>query len=1043
MTTNRERLQELVDDVHTLLETRKQYFTAGAKLALNDVLNDAELALHGQYRPPFVRNRAFYTPRDEEGVCFATKRFTMAPTYLLEGRVYGEYGLEPALQWFEHQDMLSIGHDKLVEKARFVLETGEKILASATLGHQVGDYDSSAAVALRDAIGDVRRELGRTTDSDLKQLACTVVRCFDALRDFRHSRVLRTDLERDSILYLTEKEVEHIRESIKFDPLIADQHKQIVALSEKYTLDYIDKALTLIMTDKADYSLINKDFYVWSSTDKIVNFTAPENAVKGKLSFVLPRRENEQSGLGHVWIDDLKILSAQLGEVKILNSGFDEGLSAPAHWHGCAFSGEPTMRWESEYPFCGGGDRYGVEGPNPSSQVAPSSHQGESRRSLYICNQTGNDEGGWVYDEDFPVQGGTGYTLTFAAKIDGKFRKGIKVVISYFDDADQVIDSYEYYFNRRSSLSNNCFQLTMQCDAIQYLLTYETNYAVKAKKEILYTLNDFCQGAEHWLVTNFRPQGSDSYGAVQGGRLLCNIAVTYSLIRSANVFSDNEKQWFYAMVEYMLRYMLDLRDRTELPPEKAQQGCSNWQTDMCAGAAYLMLVLDDFPNRKTWLYNAHHVLKAQLELNVNPDNSWPESIRYHYAALERFAGYAKVVEQNMGENWFETTPIRRMFGFGMFVQTPGYRFFDGRIGTPPFGDHVLNGGSEFASYATYLGEVEKVDKLLADQMYHTWVRAGKPMKAFWGEAIALHNLLSKAGAYQPSTKFLSMGSTKEFKDAGIYVFRKSFGSNQESYFAVMSSPKPIGHGHLDQGSFIIYKNSIPIVMDSGIEGYFDSSTSWHISSYSHACVQFASSRGRVNPERIASINLSAGSFSMERGWVDVPRVSRVLDCRVGGEVERISIEINNPEGAGRHIRQIYNLKEQDVYIIRDTIMDFDGEVMFNLPVVSRSSWFQGNRVYSEGFYDVDLETIFLDKVNDVKIDRGRTAPFFEANPEHGCMMDYIRATANATEGFLTVVYPLEHGQPRIGIHITGDRTIRMSTSHQEFEFDLKTMSYIG
>ncbi|WP_374019689.1 heparinase II/III family protein [Paenibacillus thiaminolyticus] len=70
----------------------------------------------------------------------------------------------------------------------------------------------------------------------------------------------------------------------------------------------------------------------------------------------------------------------------------------------------------------------------------------------------------------------------------------------------------------------------------------------------------------------------------------------------------------------------------------------------------------------------------------------------------------------------------------------------------------------------------------------------------------------------------------------------------------MSSPKPVAHGHLDQGSFVLYKNSVPLVMDSGIEGYFESSTPWHICSYSHACLQFATRRKAISQDFNGAIN---------------------------------------------------------------------------------------------------------------------------------------------------------------------------------------------
>src|SRR5690606_17262084 len=125
------------------------------------------------------------------------------------------------------------------------------------------------------------------------------------------------------------------------------------------------------------------------------------------------------------------------------------------------------------------------------------------------------------------------------------------------------------------------------------------------------------------------------------------------------------------------------------------QGCSNWQTDMCAGAGLMMMALTDFPNRLSWLYNAEAVLKAQLALNVNTDYSWPESIRYHVAALERFAGYAKVSQYVTGQQWFtKESVLPAMFKYLVHMQTPPYPYFKDTIGTPAFGDHALTAGAE-------------------------------------------------------------------------------------------------------------------------------------------------------------------------------------------------------------------------------------------------------------------------------------------------------------------------------------------------------------
>jgi hypothetical protein len=1008
--SSRQKLQECVDRAELLMQTRGVFFTDGAQLAIRDMVREARLALEGTERLPFVRSRKFYEPREEEAVKFALKRYTMAPSFRPDGEIYNDYGLEPALEWFEKQDMMAGGPDKLQERTKRVLLLSEELLSGAVTDVRTGCYDETAHMKLKEAVVQVKtaQESAAAPGDTGEEWAKAIVRCYNAVREFRFSRVLRTEVDPEATLYLTAEGLERMKQHVRTDPLLKEQYEQIARIADRHTLEQLDKAAWLLEEDP-DYSLINKDFYVWSTTDKIANFTAPDRAVRATLSFILPSGSNESDGLGHVWIDDLRISSASGGSLEITNSGFDEGDTLPYYWSADVRRGQPVLKWEGEYPYCGGGELFTAEGANPSSQVIFDSNEGVARHSLYICNPTGEDEGAWTYGGEILVQGGAGYTLTFAAKLDGKLKEGLRTVLTFLDEEGRDMGTFEYSFNRKSSLPNSCFLLPMQCDAIQYAFTGEEAYALKVKKEILYTLHDFCQGAEHWLVTQARPDGSDSFGAVQGGRVLCSVAVSYSFIKRAGVFSDGEKKSFYAMVEYMLRYMLDLRDRTELTDEEAQSGSGNWQTDMCAGAVYMMLVLEDFPNRKTWLYNGNKVLRSQLLLNVNPDSSWPESIRYHHAALERLAGYAKVLENVTGDNWFMTTPLAAMFGYSLQMQTPGYAYFGGRIGTPPFGDHALGGGTEFGIFGVYLHDVEKVDKELADRMYHTWVLAGKPFKKLWGEAITLDNLLGKGEGYVPQAP-LALQSTKDYPHAGIYVFRQHVGTDRQSYFAIMSSPEPVAHGHLDQGSFVIYKNSVPIVMDSGIEGYFDSSTSWHISSYSHACVQFATKQTVIPKQGSGAINLSAGTYSLERGWVDVPRTSRVLECTLGSDVDMISIEIANPEGSGRHIRQVWYIKEPDLYIIRDTVEDFQGEVLFSLPVASVTSVVEGSRVYSSGAYDVELETVFLSKVKEIRLEKGRSTPFYDSGNGGSCMMDYIRATADAAEGFLTVLYPKEKGR---------------------------------
>lgn len=421
----------------------------------------------------------------------------------------------------------------------------------------------------------------------------------------------------------------------------------------------------------------------------------------------------------------------------------------------------------------------------------------------------------------------------------------------------------------------------------------------------------------------------------------------------------------------------------------------------------MMAVDGDFKNRKTWLYNALSVLRAQLLCNINPDNSWPESIRYHNSALDRIAVFAKALKNCLGENWFADTKLKDMFGYTADLQTPLYQYLGG-ISTPAFGDHVLSNGSEFSVYAPYLSDIAQIDKPLADKLYFTWRRAGSPMPRLFSEQIALSRLFAEGGSYRPEPGAqLTLPESVSFPDAGTYLFRKGFPTPNEGLFAVMSSPRPVGHGHLDQGSFMIWKDRTPIVMESGVEGYFDGTVNWHLCSYSHACMLFSSGR-KVQKRACSEINLSAGTYSLEHGWLDTPRVSEVLDYEPEGAVKSIRIRIENAEGAGTHIRQIFFAVEPEIYIVNDVVENFHGKILFNLPVVSKNSKITGAAVFSQGLLGVNLQTEFLGARPSIQVEQGRSAPMYPS-VDGSCELEFIRAVTDAENGFTAVLYPMKDG----------------------------------
>lgn len=1104
----RQRLQELTAEAGRLLSEESACHTEADRKALTDMVIRAEKAMAGK-KAPFTRNRAFFRPEEEQEILFACDRYTMAPAAFEEGKVYGHYGLRQAIAWFRDQDMARWDAKRLADRAKEVLERCRALLEKADYGDHVGSYDRTCAVVLRRQMekltnivdfetepetadvpemagtpettgapetagtpetADIPETAAETTGKEgkekkekkgKKEKAQVLADTIDAYLRLRFSQKLRSDVEKQPVLLLpgdvreklqaalrlqnafgkeeerrcdqAEKEALRPRNALgtenAFETGMA-QYRAICEIADRKRMEESRIAYEQIW-EKHSYEELNRSFSIWGDTGKVVNLVTPAGTQSAVLTFRLPGEENEESGLGHVLVTGVRILCADGPEVEVPNGDFAQKQTAGA---------QQIPHWRRE---------------GKGGAVCRQERDTAGNTYLFLCNPKAGDEAAVVCEDKIPLTGNHGYTLFFRAKQDGKFRQGLQATLTFLDGAGRRLGQFTHVYNRKSVLPAGPKALTMQCGAIRYALERDVEYARMAKHDMLTFLNDFCQGAEYWMIHNERPEGCDAYGAVQAGRILCTVASTFSLIRPADIFSKEEQLLFYELTEYLLQYCMDMRDRISMSPERAQRGSSNWQTDMCIGVAAMMMVLPDYPERRTWLYNAEAVLEAQLSMNLNRDGSWPESIRYHHAALEHFASFAAMWEQETGEDWLVTTRLKEMFAYTIHTVTPPYVFFDGCVGTPPFGDHRLSGGTELGIYGLYIAKMERIDKKLADEMYQVWLAAKCPVKKLSGESLAVENLLYlEPSAYRIAEENrLSLQSSADYPDSGIYIMRN--GRPQENYLAVMAPAKPIGHGHLDTGSFLLYHHNYPVIMDTGIEGYFDASTQWHLSSYAHACLQFAATGEddrTFRKEQGTAINLSAGNYSLDRGWLDVPGTCRVTEVKVSAglyvdgeaatrttdieceaaerrsasveceaetkrhagisraetksgeaesaqEWERITMEIAHPAGRERgiHMRTILFEKESGDVIIRDRVENFHGEMLFSLPMVMHSARIEGSTVYANGWYPLKMTVEFLSPVERITLEQGRSTPLFPTDDDTPMLL-YVRAKARAKDG---------------------------------------------
>lgn len=1010
-------LRKLIGEAKACLTDLRPYTTHVAQLALEDMIQQAEAAVNQDENDacgllPFTTKREFgdWHWNKEDACNFAKKRYTMASVFFEPGKVYSTYGLEDALAWFKTQDLrkplaASEINEKSYEKQACeflsMAETGEyyekicrEFLVNVTYGEAIGQYSKSAGEALLQALNQltkIREENEKITSDnsgnadDTAAIAKALATCLNALWELRLSRVLcsESNLESGGNILLSAAQMEEIRHKIESDPLTKGQYEQIKALADSASLEQRKSAYSALFATSDNYEQLNREFVIETSAGNRPSFAVPKKTVSASFALRLPSEDNELDGLGHiqVWNIGLKASEGENIHLDIERSNCEEA----------------NEKVESDK---------------------------ESVRRVTLCNPTSDHEAVWIYDKSIAMRDDAIYTVMFDAKQDGKLKKGMQIELTFFDKDGNKLGTREENFNRKAWIDVKKYNLYTQCDAICYWYTKDTTYAEKSKIEMLHFLDNFCQGAHHWLRYNERPEGSDAYGGVQGGRILFTIAVAYSMIRDSGVWNKEEKERFYGLVSYMLRYLADLRDRTLLTKERAQRGSSNWQTDMHIGSSAIMMAIPDFPNRKIWMYNSEAVLRAQLDYKLNADGSWPESPRYHFASLEHFSLYARLWERESGENWFISKNANMpglidMFRYPLYTQTPPYAYFNDCIATPPFGDHKLGNGSEFALYGLYCDQVAQYDRDTAQKMYATWCRAKKPVKGFWGESVTLENLMypsapqgttdtletadlsnstDSADSINQEAKLtfgLHLTSCASFPNSGIYVFRDHFGTPQENYLAVMSSPKNIGHGHKDQGAFIYYYHCIPVIMDSGIEGYFEASTPWHICSYSHAVMQFEASPHGPIEKTAGFINLSAGTYSLERGWNDGPDCSKVTQLCLNDKndsCESISMEIKNPKGSGLQHRTITIDHLAETVTVQDTVTDFSGQVLFNLPILAKSAVQNGNEIFADGYYGVKIKITIHSNAESIVIEPGRATPMAPGANDHTDLL-YLRIKA--------------------------------------------------
>ncbi|MBT1175962.1 heparinase II/III domain-containing protein [Bifidobacterium callimiconis] len=1079
------RLQRLAAHTKAVMNDPDAVYPQGALDGVADMLDLAERVIDGTYRRPFSHSHHFLP--DIDAADFVTRFHTMITGWQTPGDMERTYGLADAADWLSTQDLAALPLPELRDRVDTTTARARQVLDSVKSGTALGNVNPERYRDLETALAACETTVNAVSP-DHRALARRVADCMDAIRNCLASRVLACDLtdgdDLPALFFSSADERAALIERIRSDEFLSARYRDIKAIADEWRPSDAD-AMAGLCRDDVDYAAADRRFRMWASSESEYNFVTPADAVSATIEIALPATERYADGRSFAWIDQLRIASAQEGDWALLNPGFDgaadhadspeEAADVPAHWVSRSTAGSLIRRDARELYRIGEGASLYLENPDLTDGAVGTDVAGTDVAGTDIVDAGATaipDASGFVgaravNDQPISVPANTACTLAFMGKLDGVMPHGLHIRLRFLNADCEECGAEDWDFNRAAALwqvkgPGRGPALSAQTDAIVAFMESDRDpaaarvYAIKAKNEIMLELDDFCQGAEHWMVNNARPYGCDSYGAVQAGRILCSVAATLTLIQSFHVFSDSETARFLDLIDVMLLYVTDARDRTAYPADEILLGATNWQTDMMAGAAVISLALLDAgildPARalraRRMIADGTWFLKAQVDDHVNPDGAFPESLRYHMAALSRYTFVAGVLGRGTGDDWYRSTRLRDMFRYYADMVTPPYAYKKGRRSTPTFGDHQLGDGTEFAQLGLHASDVAAVDPALAQQMRDLWLEAGRPVPPFSTEAVAFEHLLPNMDpvpGHEPYD-WAPLHSTAAYPDSGIALFRKAFGTPHEQFLAVMSSPRPIGHGHFDQGSFIYYKDCVPIVVDPGIIGYFDTSKDWLYSSSAHATMQFASRYGRLEQAAVTVERLDESLYSRQFGYVDTPRSSRVLDVHVGGvdvsgvdggaadggvadgsaadgaAEESITIAIDNPEGAGTQIRTITWFPEPELILVHDRVRDFDGTVRFTLPLAATTTEETSSRgaVSSAGGvreftsacdYGLRLQTLFLTPVDTVTCEWGTSSPV--APPVNGRdQLQFLRAETQASQGFTVLLNAMHDGEPK-------------------------------
>lgn len=687
-------------------------------------------------------------------------------------------------------------------------------------------------------------------------------------------------------------------------------------------------------------------------------FVAPEQAAYAEFGITA-------RGVGKVMWDAFEVQNLGKENMPVANADFETGIGAnPAGWTPTVVNGSPVLKWEDN---------------GTDSTLA---FQG--KRSISYEGFSEDDEATWFADR-LPIKPGDEFYFGLQYSQKHYLSNGFTFTIRYFDADGQPLGTEETeIINWKTQVRRNGYFAPLVSNSILYLLENDEKYLDRVKNILEYIT---------WEMIFQIERGDMSTGAVHVGRTLPALAFGYELLDYAGTLTPEEDKLLRSNMYWLMDKMMDVSFYNYNAPSNALH---NYNADRSSGLGCLALGLPEYSKSEEVLAHAIEQWEMMIGQAIGEDGAWHETIRYHNAVFKVFFPFTVMLKNAKGIDLFENPKVKNYGSFIARVQGPRDKvnlLNPNSAILPNAGDSAWFEGNEAFGRTAYM--VKDSDPKLSREIMYAWQRMGSPYPE------SNPTVYTHMDPYLPAQRPNYVSTA--FGDIGYVVFRQNYDMANEDYMHIIAKGTGFGsHQHLDRGSFQMWKNGVPLVMEAGVGNYDKSGAILETADY-HNVTQF----------------VSGGARDGDSLKDDTVRFVPEEDFYASNDLDTMRTNLSRGTGEGSYNRLVRNIafvkNNFGVYIMWDDL-GYDqpaDTARYTYHALTTGSSVNGNTITSPGYGGMTLDATFLQ--DDAIAPQMEWQLMAEGYPQINEQNQFqsISVEHPADEDFLIAMYPRESGEPQL------------------------------